>query len=274
MEPTIQGLLTVPPLSYLIAISGRRQVAQIHGVPVYVVTDVALLSLASHQEAKKSILQVKEVKRDPTEYEHTTSDSEISSLEDSLSVEATASNGEHASSTKMSPADEVQSESQPEVPRRRSSNIAQDVIGKKGHYGRFAERWFSEKGWTVERRRALGMSVDDQQEPSNMGASNIDHEESQDASDVTMQRCGEAGQNRAGGEVRIGTSVHSAANAYTLLSKLLRTTHLLLSSESFFFSYELDITRRLGTQQLVSANTPLYESVDRLVSSFCDFVYW
>ena len=227
------------------------------------------MSLASQHEAQRSLLQIEESKRRPAEYEATASDSEISNSEDSLSVKTIASNEEHASTVTNSLADGVPSERRAEALRRSSSNIAQDVIGKRGQYGRFAERWFSKKGWTVERRRALGMSIDDQQGPSENGTT-IDRTESQDVSNTQLKNLNEAGQSKTNGEVPIDTVTHGLANAYTLLPKLLRTTCLLLSSESFFFSYDLDITRRLGTQQSVQTEAPLHESVDRLVSSsFC-----
>lgn len=52
----------------------------------------------------------------------------------------------------------------------------------------------------------------------------------------------------------------------SMLPKLLRTTRTLLGSRSFFFSYELDITRRLGTDEKNSSEIPLHKSVDPLVS--------
>lgn len=58
---------------------------------------------------------------------------------------------------------------------------------------------------------------------------------------------------------RDGTT--DAAN--TLLPKLLRTTRMLLTSRSFFFSYEFDITRRLGEGN-TSSEVPLHKSVDEL----------
>ena len=57
-------------------------------------------------------------------------------------------------------------------------------------------------------------------------------------------------------------SVHGVANA--LLPKLLRTTRMLLSSRSFFFSYDLDITRQVGNQMKVPPQLPLHKSVDPL----------
>lgn len=52
----------------------------------------------------------------------------------------------------------------------------------------------------------------------------------------------------------------------TLLPKLLRTTKVLLASRSFFFSYDYDITRRLGSQGAYNRDIPLHRIVDPLVS--------
>lgn len=55
----------------------------------------------------------------------------------------------------------------------------------------------------------------------------------------------------------------TAGVAHTLLPKFLRTTRVLLTSQSFFFSYDFDITRRLGEGNKPS-ELPLYKSVDEL----------
>ena len=58
----------------------------------------------------------------------------------------------------------------------------------------------------------------------------------------------------------------SRNNANSLLPKLLRTTRVLLTSHSFFYSYDMDITRRSGTGSAKSSDLPLYKSADPLVS--------
>lgn len=54
----------------------------------------------------------------------------------------------------------------------------------------------------------------------------------------------------------------SAQVANPLLPKFLRTTRMLLTSRSFFFAYDIDITRRLGTGN--ASQLPLHKSVDKL----------
>ena len=63
---------------------------------------------------------------------------------------------------------------------------------------------------------------------------------------------------------QLGNREANTANA--LVPKLLRTTRMLLSSRSFFYSYDLDITRRLGGEIVRNPEIPLSKSVDPLVS--------
>ena len=62
-----------------------------------------------------------------------------------------------------------------------------------------------------------------------------------------------------------------AHTANALVPKLLRTTRMLLSSRSFFFSYDFDVTRRLGGEIVKNPDIPLSKSVDPLVSIPCIF---
>ncbi len=64
---------------------------------------------------------------------------------------------------------------------------------------------------------------------------------------------------------QLGSREANTTNA--LVPKLLRTTRMLLSSRSFFYSYDLDITRRLGGEIVKNPELPLSKSVDPLVSS-------
>lgn len=143
--------------------------------------------------------------------------------------------------------------SKSQADHKRASSIAEDVLTRRGSYGRFASKWFSKKGWTVDQRRNLGMSVsadENVRSPGNEGKDNsdlpqklpstidaIDGAKDQNASDV----------------------------AQSLLPKLLRTTQILFgSSQSFFFSYDYDITRSLANRKTTNSELPLYKEVDPL----------
>ncbi|KAL8906297.1 MAG: hypothetical protein Q9207_002123 [Kuettlingeria erythrocarpa] len=140
-----------------------------------------------------------------------------------------------------------------------NESVAQDVISRRGQYGRFAEKWFSRNGWTTERRKAQGMSVDkvakqkDSQieEQSNSGEVENSYQEP-----PTYTQPNQASM-AAPEEFALKEDVSS-----TLLPKLLRTTKLLFASRSFFFSYDYDITRRVGHQKNQSADLPLHRVVE------------
>ena len=273
---TLVGLLNVAPVSYLITISQREQVALVRGYPIYVITDVALIPLLSQAEAQKAINQAKESLKKSGQHGVPSPDSDSS---DDVEIDEA---GQHVRDGKMLPGasdpstKEDVSATRPPSSARGNSSVAEDVIEKKGQYGRFAERWFSKKGWTTEKRRAQGMSIEGvgkmvtssgqapgltspQLEPS-LTTITLDGAKSFDGSpDVELRD--QASESRTS-----DSSLPNVTN--TLLPKLLRTTRMLLGSRSFFFSYELDITRRLGTNNEQGFLIPLHKYADPLVSIY------
>ncbi|KAL8810737.1 MAG: hypothetical protein Q9223_000077 [Gallowayella weberi] len=245
-----QGLLNIASKSYLVSIRHRQQVAQIRGSPVYVITSVALIPLSSQLEAKEAIEETKkEVQSESSDQAATRSvDSDSSGDEGSYRSDGHVRDDNTEASKPLTPPYGN--------PRRKSQenpdSVAQDVISRRGQYGRFAERWFSRKGWTSERRKAQGMSTD--KEPS--------------ASDrpetVSDSRVKEGEPLRAGVPSGQAPLLQGQDVTSTLLPKLLRTTKMLFASKSFFYSYDYDITRRLGDQKGKATNIPLYRRVDPL----------
>lgn len=117
---------------------------------------------------------------------------------------------------------------------QRTSSVAEDVMTRKGSYGRFAQKWFSRQGWAVDQRRNYIRTSGPDLLPS--GSNGVDGTSIRDqkVSDVTAN----------------------------LLPKLLRTTSILFgSSRSFFFSYDFDITRNLG-ERPKNSDLPLHAQVD------------
>ena len=242
------GLLKVPPLSFLITITHRRQVAEISGLPVFVICNVSLIPLSSRLEATNAIKLAK-TSSSPhcAQPVSDATDSEDSDGDGETTGNALHDNGEAAdvSPVTASPAEEVPLGPESSKDHRATSNVARDVLGRKGQYGRFAEKWFSRKGWSVERRRVQGMSVDEQESSfSTLGDRSID---------------------RAAGSLPAEEFPYRTPKTYSLLPKLLRTTKLLFSSQSFFFSYDLDITRRVGSPPPKGSDLPLIMAVDPLV---------
>ena len=251
-------------------------------MPIFVITDVALIPLSSQQEAKKAIDQAKQSLKKSAE-EHTTSaeDSETSEDEELLAEDARVENaGQESPKSLGSPPKDYPPTTSPEKPDRGAGNVVENVIGKKGQYGRFAERWFSRKGWTTEKRRAQGMSTNEETPRSTSNQDTLqssDHESAAADTDTVadMENPGQS-TNRDNQDQPLQSpqsAGHTTNVANTLLPKLLRTTRILLGSRSFFFSYDLDITRRLGSQNLRGSEIPLYKAVDPLVSCRSS-LYW
>ncbi|QSZ33271.1 hypothetical protein DSL72_002859 [Monilinia vaccinii-corymbosi] len=218
----IIGLLTVSKSSFLISITKREQVAQVQGKPIYVITGVALTPLASKAEADDSIGRTKAGLLQSNEGHslgETDSEGEFSANNDEVEDEANTANTE--------------------IPK---TSVAEDVISKKGGYGRFAQKWFSKKGWAVDQKKNLGLSVSE-------GESENEKPEKSEKPDQT-------------------TDIEKAENvdiAASMLPKLLRTSQVLFgASRSYYFSYDHDITRSLAGQRKTNSELPLHKEVDPL----------
>ncbi|MCJ1379764.1 hypothetical protein MMC17_002867 [Xylographa soralifera] len=275
----IVGLFTVASSSYLISISSRQQVAQIRGKPIYVITGVNLIPLSSQSDAKKAIeLNNTNSKKAANRVSAgLTSDSDTSEDENEDAEHDQASNTEDDDPTIPHTPEADKSEAPAsQGAGEKSSSVVQDVIGRKGQYGRFAEKWFSKKGWSVEKRRMQGMSEADSKESGNNSRKAPGPENtvaSEDFPDTSIEASDKQDQRQETKEAQ----PDPLTVADNLTPKLLKTTKMLLSSHSFYFSYDHDITRRLGTSQTKNSDVPLHKSVDRLffwnrhlTSSFVD----
>ncbi|KAI4201619.1 MAG: hypothetical protein LQ350_003098 [Teloschistes chrysophthalmus] len=258
----IVGFLNIASASYLISISHRETAAQIRGSPVYVVTSVALIPLSSQSEATKAIEQTKrdiQARRSDQTLDDVVDD-DISGDDgsDHSDGHVTDESSKHAKALSL----------QRDATRRRSheasESVAQDVIGRKGQYGRFAERWFSRKGWTFERRRVQGMSADGE------GKSERTHPGGNDNLSPAERNRQRFSKQWEGEEPPIDQVSSHAENlppsrtdvTSNLVTRLLRMTRMLFASRSFFYSYDYDITRRLGDQRTPDTRVPLHRCVD------------
>ena len=138
------------------------------------------------------------------------------------------------------------------------SSVARDVISKKGAYGRFTERWFSKNGWSVERRKNQGMSAD-ASDPAKIR-------------EAIPEKGGSGADEKAPASPRTLKALklpleRSPSIVATLVPKLLRTSRLLLNSQSFYFSYDHDITRRIGSPSGRGGDISLHKRVDPLVGN-------
>lgn len=116
------------------------------------------------------------------------------------------------------------------------------------------------------------MSTADEDKPPPVGAAEdaLPKDSSEVAVDkrlANMEISGQTSDLQSRQTSQPGSQEANTANA--LVPKLLRTTRMLLSSRSFFYSYDLDITRRLGGEIIKNPEIPLSKSVDPLVSFSC-----
>jgi hypothetical protein len=208
-------LITVSRLTYLVTITRREQVAQVFGLPIYVVTQVAVTPCSSQADAEESVRKTANLLR--AEVPSNVNDDDESSSDEE---------GEIPIATPYEEADDeiLGKKDVPADPRSSVSSVAEDVIRKRGSYGRFAQRWFSRSGWTTDQRRTMGMSNSPTSTPPL----------AQSASPTPVPNLAalqETGDNHL-------------IPASALLPKLLRTIQVWFgSSRSFYFSYDLDITR-------------------------------
>ncbi|KAI0402544.1 SacI homology domain-containing protein [Xylaria palmicola] len=240
----IIGLFTVARLSYLITITGRQQVAQIRGYPVYVVTDVALTPCTSQDEAETAIghtaLQLRRTSAEKLSEEG-------SDIESEVEVPVPAAGAEDN--------DDPDALSDRDVPQTRESGdrrgIAQDVFKRSSSYGKFAQKWFSNKGWMANRRQSLGLSgATPPVEPGDEDAGRSKKaNEDEELSRTVVQE-------------KVDTPPSSTVGE-SLTPKLLRMAHIWFgTSKSFFFSYDVDLTRSIASQAPTTPHTSLHRAAD------------
>ncbi|KAF4457714.1 hypothetical protein F53441_408 [Fusarium austroafricanum] len=222
------GLITVSKLNYLVTITRRQQVAQICGHPIYVVTEVALTPCTSKAGAEESVRRTSN---------HLSRQARDSGNESDSSVEEV-----ELPSRTSDEVDDAVIEDEDARPGSRS-RVAEDVIRRRGSYGRFAQRWFSRSGWTLDQKRNMGLS-----NSSSVPETNAPVAE-------TFSSC----------ETQVGSD-KVVPEEPELLPKLLRTAHVLFgTSRSFYFSYDIDLTRSLSDGLLPPTDeTPLHNQADEI----------
>ena len=242
--------------------------AQIRGKPIYKTTDVALIPLSSQADADEAIATTREhlqrhngVPSAEDDDPDSESEDDAPSVSDSLIEQAAGvtSEVEH-------PAVGQQNSAQP------TTSVAEDVIQRKGVYGRFAEKWFSTKGWSADNRRLQGLSseenLDTKNVPKNVDSTVPKEGESSVSSSKTDAMPIEdnlAPASVSPDDIPKALSGEKDATTMALLPKILQTTKMYFSSGNFFFSYDHDISHGISQQQN-NSNLPLFKQFDPLVS--------
>ena len=254
------GLLNLASSSYLVAISKREQVAQIRGKPIYVITNVALIPLASQSEAQHAIQHAKTTLKSNKPESLDTSDDEDDS--------GSTVDDEHDDNASVGMPDEPLNVPKGSV--NKASTVVADVIKNKGQYGRFAQRWFSKGGWKSDGIRKQGMSASEddlsmEQKKQAQDALPDNKKDEVESAPVDTQT-----QPSSTTEEELATETTPVApgdtTLATLIPRILKTTNLYFTSRSFYFSYDYDLSRSLSRQESTSASVPLHKRFDPLVT--------
>ena len=232
-----------------------------------------------------------------SELEATTAIEEANAaVQKSKAAASSESDSDDGSDGDQSP-EELPPTSQPEAPssaidasiasKREDSSrsIVKDVIGRKGYYGRFASQWFSRRGWGPGSKQPEEIDAEpDRTEVEQSNPSRINEDSRSDTagaspkgaeqigrisreSDIIRQRrkSGWEQSTMPGAKEEQRESSDSADNStVALLPKLIRSTKLILTSRSFYFSYDYNLTTRLVRPS--QHNSPTGELWDPTVS--------
>ena len=264
LELTCVGVLNLSSGKYAISITQRKQVAQIRGKPIYVITDVSFVPLSSQSDAQRSIDQARSKFKTGKAGAGSDTDTDYDTDEDTSTV---GSHHDH-DTLPHTPLETAENADGPQTPGSlaKGSTVAEDVIKARGNYGRFAERWFSKAGWTASGRAKLGMSRSEDnlaREQRKQGLGAISQDEPAAVNDEGTQ----TDQKDAPLEGATATAEQTIAGAIvkSLTPRILQSLRILLASESFYFSYDYDLSRRLGDHSPEASTIPLHKQSDPLV---------
>ncbi|ROV95663.1 hypothetical protein VMCG_07614 [Cytospora schulzeri] len=247
----VVGLVTVSRFSYLVSITRRQQVAVIRGSPVYIITEVALTPCSSYHDANESVGKTATQLHNKA-FGETAGDDTDTDIGDDDTDAASVKSDEV-------PTDDERPETTEES-RTSATTVAKDVMSSRGSYGRFAQRWFSNSGWTLEQKRNMGLSQSE--ENVNAMEGEVDSNAPGDSKAPAAIKEDPSSPEAAGVPVR--DAKEEAQAPPSLLPKLLRTTQILFGSSNYYFCYDYDITRSLPRQRETAsqASAPLHQRAD------------
>lgn len=231
--------------------------AQFWGKPIYVVTDIALIPISSQQEAQTAISRAAErAKRHA--YESDLADDDGADSGDNATISSEGAEV-YQDRTAVIDARNAQELSLAGSNRSKEPGIAEEVIARRGAYSTFAQRWFSQRGWGFDKRRIQGTSSAPTSTVSSPNFDSTEFSPEPRQIDVASERSSSLPRDVNSNDKNAAVS---DSVALKLLPKLLHTTRLLLTSKTFFFSYDNDITRRMQAVRRVSTDLPLHKQAD------------
>lgn len=269
------GLLTVSNYAYLISISRRTQVAQIWGKPIYAITGISIIPINSQAEAQQAIDHARRSQARHARSEHPGQDADDGDGSES-DKDTVMTEDETTGDTRSSIDSSRTAPDEDETKGPRELGIVEDVIRGKGAYGRFANRWFSKRGWNTDQTTAQKADEKDNTEPilsRNRAGPSPEHPYASADSNKELglgksashQRWPESAATQATADRDALSSEEQEHLTTSLLPKLLQTTKLLFNSRTFYYAFDVDISRSSSTQLKKSPDLHLYKQVDELV---------
>ncbi|KAL4970332.1 SacI domain protein [Aspergillus stella-maris] len=271
------GLLSVASYSFLITITQRQQVAQIQGKPIYTIANVAVIPTSSHEDASRAIAQAKESILQGNPDADDSSDAASEDTEDTVSDAETDGGDTEVSTAPASPVRDAhvrQSRRNDSI----SSNITENMVGKRLRFGRFAANWLSRKAMGLPGLGTAELDADEVDQTSGIPLVEFKELGPGSGSYPVAERSAEAANkdkesatpsdpkgNAPGAPPETEVEPPTASQPIELLPKLLSYTKLIFSSRNFFFSYDYDLTRPVSAQPSVSnGHLPLHKVADEL----------
>lgn len=227
--------------SYLIAITKREEVAKIFGKPIYLIKDVTLLPLSSIKDATTCI-------RDFENVNEASDESDVSSSDE----ENDESGKQISSDLGTTPGDDIKPFS---GKNRSSTSIAENVATRNVAFGNFASQWL-----TRQKSSAAGKSEDPKIE-------SIGEPKPASKDDQIMDDIQKARDLKESKDTNTSEGVQDARYAATtgLLPRILRTTKLLFTSGSYFYSHEFDLTHSLANLKIAKNKQLEVKDLDKTV---------
>lgn len=253
-------MLNLVTSSYLISITGREQVAQIRGRPIYAVRDVTLIPLSSRSEAERAISTAqKALKQSGVTAAEETDDSDV---DEDTEISAIGDSEQPPEAAALEPP-------KSKGALQKSTTFVKNVVQDQGRYGRFAGRWFSKGGWTASGRRSQGMtSAEDLTKEQEKQAAEALPKEEQDAAPGAEKASVEEpeSKNDSKSDPEAQTAKHESV-LDSLTPRILRSAKLYFSSSGFYFSYEHDLSGTLMQRDTITTSLPLWKR-------FGDLYFW
>ncbi|KAI5367807.1 Putative SAC domain, inositol phosphatase, hSac2 domain-containing protein [Septoria linicola] len=237
----VVGLLNLVSSSYLIAVTKREQVAQIREKPVYRITDVTLIPLSDRSSAATAITNAQVQLKQNASAGDETDDSDVG--EDAGTEPGDQTEHQH-------PSDEAKALEPPQPGT--GTSFVKDVVQNKGKFGRFATSWFSKSNRQTSTQPFEELTSEQKRSESH-ALPGADKKSAHESSDPQEEPKG-----------RTSTEKRRQSAIEYLTPRIIKSTRLYFSSSGFYFSYDHDLSRALGTASTMSPSVPLWKRFDSL----------